>query len=99
MRPVAGLRPFPGNARQHSKRQVREIADSITRFGFTNPVLIGDDGEIVAGHGRVMAAKALELDVVPTLSLSHLSAEGRRAYVLADNKLALNAPCPTTAPG
>ena len=91
MWPVAGLRPYPGNARQHSKKQVRQIADSITRFGFTNPVLISDDGQIVAGHGRVMAAKALELDVVPTLRLSHLSAEERRAYVLADNKLALNA--------
>ncbi len=91
MRPVAGLRPYPGNARQHSKKQVRQIADSITRFGFTNPILISDDGEIVAGHGRVMAAKALGLDAVPTLRLSHLSAEERRAYVLADNKLALNA--------
>ena len=61
------------------------------RFGFTNPVLISDDGEIIAGHGRVMAAKALGLEAVPTLQLSHLSAEERRAYVLADNKLALNA--------
>ena len=91
MRPVVGLKPYPGNARQHSKKQVRQIADSITRFGFTNPVLISDDGEIVAGHGRVMAAKELGLDAVPTLKLSHLSAEERRAYVLADNKLALNA--------
>ena len=91
MRPVAGLKPYPANARQHSKKQVRQIADSITRFGFTNPVLISDDGEIVAGHGRVMAAKDLGLDAVPTLRLSHLSAEERRAYVLADNKLALNA--------
>ena len=91
MRPVAALKPYPGNARQHSKKQVHQIADSITRFGFTNPVLISDDGEIVAGHGRVMAAKALGLDAVPTLRLSHLSAEERRAYVLADNKLALNA--------
>ena len=90
MRPVAALKPCPGNARQHSKRQVRQIADSITRFGFTNPVLISDDGEIVAGHGRVMAAKELGLDAVPTLRLSHLSAEERRAYVLADNKLAPN---------
>ena len=91
MRPVAGLRPYPGNARQHSKRQAHQIAESIARFGFTNPVLISDDGEIVAGHGRVMAAKELGLEAVPTLRLSHLSAEERRAYVLADNKLALNA--------
>ena len=75
MRPVAGLRPFPGNARQHSKRQVRQIADSITRFGFTNPILISDDGEIVAGHGRVMAARALGLEAVPTLRLSSVGAK------------------------
>ena len=79
MRPVAALKPYRGNARQHSKRQVRQIADSITRFGFTNPVLVSDDGEIVAGHGRVMAARELELDAVPTLRPSHLSAEERRA--------------------
>lgn len=91
MQPVAALRPYPGNARKHSKKQVRQIAESINRFGFTNPVLIGDDGEIVAGHGRVMAEKELGLKTVPTVRLSHLSAEERRAYVLADNKLALNA--------
>ena len=88
---VTALRPYRGNARQHSKRQVRQIADSIERFGFTNPVLISDDGEILAGHGRVIAAKELGLEAVPTVKLSHLSAEERRAYVLADNKLALNA--------
>jgi hypothetical protein len=57
MQPVAALKPYPGNARKHSKKQIRQIADSISRFGFTNPVLIGDGGEIVAGHGRVMAAR------------------------------------------
>jgi DNA modification methylase len=91
MLPLAALRPWPGNARRHSKKQVRQIADSIERFGFTNPVLIGDGGEIIAGHGRVLAAKQLGLDRVPTVRLSHLSAAERRAYVLADNKLALNA--------
>ena len=91
MQPVAALKPYPGNARKHSKKQIRQIADSISRFGFTNPVLIGDGGEIVAGHGRVMAAKELGLKTVPTVRLSHLSPEERRAYVLADNKLALNA--------
>lgn len=91
MRRVLSLRPYAGNARRHSKKQVRQIADSIQRFGFTNPVLIGDDGEIIAGHGRVMAARQLGLDQVPTVRLSHLSAAERRAYVLADNKLALNA--------
>ncbi|MXN66507.1 DNA methylase N-4 [Stappia sp. GBMRC 2046] len=91
MMTLSALRPYPGNARRHSKKQIRQIADSIARFGFTNPVLVSDDEEIIAGHGRVMAAKELGLDEVPTLKLSHLSAAERRAYVLADNKLALNA--------
>ena len=90
-RPIASLRPYAGNARTHSKKQVKQIADSIKRFGFTNPVLISDDSEIIAGHGRVSAAKLLGHETVPTLRLSHLSALERRAYVLADNKLALNA--------
>jgi ParB-like chromosome segregation protein Spo0J len=88
---TASLRPYANNARQHSRKQVRQIAESIKRFGFTNPVLVSDEGEIIAGHGRVMAAKELGLAEVPTLRLSHLSAAERRAYVLADNKLALNA--------
>lgn len=91
LRPVDGLRAYSGNARTHSKKQIAQIASSIERFGFTNPVLISDDGEIIAGHGRVLAAKSLGIAAVPTLKLSHLSAEERRAYVLADNKLALNA--------
>ena len=90
-RPPGALRPYERNARRHSKRQVRQIADSIKRFGFTHPVLISDDDEIIAGHGRVEAAKLLGLESVPTLKLSHLSEAERRAYVLADNKLALNA--------
>jgi DNA modification methylase len=90
-RPPSELRPYSRNARTHSRKQIRQIADSIERFGFTNPVLISDDDEIIAGHGRVEAAKLLSLPTVPTLRLSHLSAEERRAYVLADNKLALNA--------
>ncbi|MBZ9939232.1 ParB/Srx family N-terminal domain-containing protein [Mesorhizobium sp. BR1-1-16] len=89
--PIAALRPYSGDARTHSTRQVRQIADSIQRFRFTNPVLISDDNEIVAGHGRVLAAKELGIAAVPSVKLSHLSAEERRAYVLADNKLALNA--------
>ena len=83
---VTRLRPYRGNARTHSKQQIRQIADSIRKFGFTNPVLVSDDDEIIAGHGRVEAAKG-----VPTLRLSHLDAAQRRAYVLADNKIALNA--------
>ncbi len=90
-RSPSDLRPYSRNARTHSRKQVRQIADSIEQFGFTNPVLVSDDGEIIAGHGRVEAAKLLGLKTVPTLRLSHLSAEERRAYVLADNKLALNA--------
>tara|TARA_R110002072_G_scaffold17119_1_gene65579 strand:+ start:1970 stop:3301 length:1332 start_codon:yes stop_codon:yes gene_type:complete len=89
--PIRTLRPYPRNARRHSKKQLRQIADSIERFGFTNPVLVGDDGEIVAGHGRVEAARLLGMETVPTIALSHLNATERRAYVLADNKLALNA--------
>ncbi|MBL0375286.1 site-specific DNA-methyltransferase [Rhizobium sp. KVB221] len=91
MLPLSALRPYSGNARTHSRKQVSQIVESIKRFGFTNPVLISDDGEIVAGHGRVLAAKELGMAVVPTVKLSHLSAEERRAYVLVDNKLALNA--------
>lgn len=88
---VTSLRPYPGNARTHSKKQLRQIAASIERFGFTNPVLISDSGEIIAGHGRVEAAKLLNMKSVPTLALSHLTDAERRAYVIADNKLALNA--------
>jgi DNA modification methylase len=90
-RRISELKPFATNARTHSKEQIRQIADSLERFGFTNPVLISDAGEIVAGHGRVAAAKLLGWEEVPTLALSHLSATERRAYVIADNKLALNA--------
>ena len=90
-REVASLRPYSGNARTHSKKQIKQISTSIERFGFTNPVLVSDAGEIIAGHGRVEAAKLLGLKAVPTLALSHLTVAERRAYVLADNKLALNA--------
>jgi DNA modification methylase len=90
-RPIAGLRPYKSNARTHSRRQIRQLADSIARFGFTNPVLIADDDTILAGHGRVAAAKLLGMNRVPTVCLSHLTPADRRAYVLADNKLALNA--------
>jgi len=89
--PIAPLKPYSGNACVHSKKQIRQIATSIERFGFTNPVLISDENEIIAGHGRVKAANLLGLNTVPTLRLSHLDAAQRRAYVLADNKLALNA--------
>src|SRR5580700_6037289 len=89
--PINSLKPYPRNARCHSKAQIKQIAASIERFGFVNPVLTANDGAIVAGHGRVAAAKLLGLAKVPVLRLSHLSEVERRAYVIADNKLALNA--------
>ncbi len=85
------LRPYANNARTHSRKQIKLIASSIERFGFTNPVLLSDDDEIIAGHGRVEAAIALGLGHVPALRMSHLSANERRAYVLADNRLAEHA--------
>lgn len=90
-RSIESLKPYARNARTHSKKQIKQIAASIKRFGFTNPVLIGDDESIIAGHGRVEAAKLLGRKTVPTLKLSHLNDSERRAYILADNKLALNA--------
>jgi DNA modification methylase len=90
-RPIDSLKPYTRNARTHSKKQIKQIAASIERFGFVNPVLIGDDDYIIAGHGRVEAAKLLGHKLVPTLALCHLNKSERRAYILADNKLALNA--------
>jgi len=86
--PVRDLRPYPNNARTHSKKQIQQIAKSIAKFGFCNPVLIDDAKQIIAGHGRVQAAKVLGIDAVPTCQLSHLSEADKRAYILADNKLA-----------
>jgi hypothetical protein len=88
---IQSLKPYPRNARRHSSAQIKQIAASIERFGFSNPVLIADDGEIVAGHGRVAAAKLVGIETVPAVRLSHLSEVERRAYVIPDNKLALNA--------
>ena len=85
---VERLTPYAGNARTHSKTQIRQIAKSIERFGHTNPILIDDGGQIIAGHGRVEAAKLLGIESVPALRLSHLSAANKRAYVIADNRLA-----------
>jgi DNA modification methylase len=86
--PVASLKPYPNNPRKHSKAQVRQIADSIKAFGFTNPVLIDAEGTILAGHGRVEAAKLLKLAEVPTLRIEHLSEAQKKAYIIADNRLA-----------
>ena len=88
---VNALKPNPQNARTHSKKQVQQIADSIKAFGFNNPVLIDTDNNIIAGHGRVEAAKLLKLEDVPVLRIEHMSDEQKRAYVIADNQLALNA--------
>ena len=90
-RPIGDLKPRAGNPRSHSRRQIRQIAESIKEFGFTNPLLIDDAGGILAGHGRIEAAKLLGLETVPTIRLSDMTEPQRRAYVLVDNKLAENA--------
>ena len=88
---VEVIRPYPKNARTHSKKQIREIAASIEEFGWTNPVLVDAFGGIIAGHARVEAAKLLGLEKVPTILIDDLTEAQKRAYVIADNKLALNA--------
>ena len=90
-RPLDSLVPYARNARSHYEAQVAEIAGSIREFGFTNPVLIAEDGTLIAGHGRVLAARLLGMDTVPTITLTGLSDSQRRALVLADNRIALNA--------
>jgi DNA modification methylase len=88
---VSALKPRSTNPRTHSKKQIGQIASAIRRFGFTNPVLVDDSNGIVAGHGRVEAAKVIGLDQVPTVRLSAMSEAEIRAYVIADNRLAENA--------
>ena len=88
---TADLVPYARNSRTHDEAQVAQIAGSIREFGFTNPILIDAENGIIAGHGRVMAARKLGLEKVPCIRLSHLTEAQRRAYVIADNKLALNA--------
>ena len=90
-RPVADLIPYARNPRLHSDAQVAQLAASIKEFGWTNPVLLDGSNGIIAGHGRVLAARKLGMDRVPCIELAHLSEAQRRAYVIADNKLALNA--------
>ena len=85
---IATLQPYAGNARTHSRRQIKKIAASIERFGFVNPVLIDENNLIIAGHGRVAAAKLLGWAEVPTLRVEHLNQTEKRAYILADNRLA-----------
>ena len=87
---IKELIPYCNNSRTHSDEQVLQIASSIKEFGFTNPVLIDEQGGIIAGHGRIMAAQKLKMDEVPTITLSDLSEAQKKAYIIADNKLALN---------
>ena len=89
--PTAKLLPYARNARTHSEEQVAQIAASIAEFGFTNPILAGSDGIIVAGHGRLAAAQKLGLTIVPVVVLDHLTPTQRRALVFADNRIAENA--------
>lgn len=90
-RSVGTIKPHSRNARRHSERQIQQIAASIREFGFTNPILIDGDGVIIAGHGRLQAAKALKITEVPVIRITHLSDAQRRALMIADNKLTLNA--------
>lgn len=91
MRRVEDLIPYARNSRTHSADQVAKLAASIKEFGWTVPILVDGEGTIVAGHGRVLAARKLKIDVVPTIDIGHLSDAQRRAYVIADNRLALDA--------
>ena len=84
------LTPYANNPRTHSDAQIDRLVDSLKQFGFVNPILIADDGQVVAGHGRLIAAQAIGLKTVPVIKLSHLDENQRRAYVIADNQLALN---------
>jgi len=89
--PIESLAPYEKNARTHSEEQISQIAKSISEFGFTNPILVDGEKGIIAGHGRLAAAKKLGIKDVPIIELSHLTPAQKRAYIIADNKLALNA--------
>ena len=88
LRPIETLIPYRGNARTHSRAQIKQIAASISAFGFVNPILVDAQDQVIAGHGRLAAAKQLGLTEVPVLPVTHLSAAEKRAYILADNRLA-----------
>ena len=90
-KPTATLIPYVNNARTHSSGQIKQIAASIQEFGWTNPVLIDGDNGIIAGHGRVLAAQLLACENVPTIEIGHLTKAQKKAYIIADNKLAENA--------
>lgn len=90
-KPIADLIPYARNSRTHSDAQVAQIAASIKEFGWTTPVLLDGENGIIAGHGRVLAAQKLGETKIPTIELSHMDENQRKAYIIADNKLALNA--------
>jgi ParB family chromosome partitioning protein len=87
---IDSLIPYANNARTHSPEQVQKIASSIKEFGFTSPILIDGDNGIIAGHGRLMASRLLNIDEVPTIQLDGLTDAQKRAYILADNRIALD---------
>ncbi|MEM6900520.1 MAG: ParB N-terminal domain-containing protein, partial [Pseudomonadota bacterium] len=89
--PLSSLKPSPRNARTHSKAQIKQIAASIEEFGFTNPVLIDETNTILAGHGRVEAAKFIDMKELPVVRIEHMTEAQKRAYVIADNQIALKA--------
>lgn len=89
--PLASLKPHPSNPPTHSPKQIRQIAESIRKFGFVNPILTDSDGRVIAGHGRIEVAKVLGIEMLPTIPLADLTEAQMRAYILADNKLAENA--------
>lgn len=88
---ISLIKKYSNNSRKHSEHQVQQIVNSIKEFGFTNPILIDENNQIIAGHCRLEAAKLLKLNAVPCIVLSHLTEAQKKAYVIADNKLALNA--------
>lgn len=87
---VTELIPYARNSRTHSDEQIAQIMASIKEFGFTNPILTDGQNGIIAGHGRVMAAQRMKIDKVPIIELSHLTEAQKKAYIIADNKIALN---------
>src|SRR5260221_1166700 len=85
------IKKYSNNSRTHSEQQIQQVVNSINEFGFTNPILIDDKNELIAGHCRLEAAKILGLESVPCIVLPHLTKSQKKAYIIADNKLALNA--------
>ena len=90
LKKIIDLKPYKKNPRVHSEQQVMQIADSIKRFGFTVPILIDEDNNIIAGHGRLEASKLIELEQVPTIEIKNLKEEEKKALIIADNQLTLN---------